>query len=173
MMLAAKADEQKMRSACCVAGRFVLSKFNFLFCIALGTLAPVSAQTLATPAMVLSGKEAIAELDRELAKYDRCIDSSDGITANMADCNGTTLESLESLMNRTLATVAGRLSPLARRHFQASQRAWKARREPKCWYGLDHSSGYYGTMEMLLFQSCLVGADEDRIRWLVKHFKQR
>ena len=162
-----------MRFAYCAVDRFVLSRCTFFFCIAVSAVALVLAQPLAATAVERSGKEVIAELDHELAKYDRCMDSSNGITANMADCNGITLESLESLMNRTLATVAGRLSPLARRHFQASQRAWKARREPKCWFGLDHSSGYYGTMEMLLFQSCLVGADEDRIRWLVKHFKQR
>ena len=140
--------------------------------LVMGALALAAAHAFAAAPRQRSGFAIIAELDRATADYRRCIDNSEGITSNMADCDGAMSDVLNPLIERAYAAAATGLSPARKRWLDASQKAWMASREPHCLSGLDHSGGYYGTLEMLMLEACLIDSEEQRIRWLVRHIKR-
>lgn len=81
-------------------------------------------------------------------------------------CDGFESARLDSALELTQSIAIERAEPSQRAALMTAQIDWRQQSEAKCRSGLDHSSGYYGTLEAEIYQRCLSDLTAERIVWL-------
>jgi len=98
--------------------------------------------------------------------FNRCIDSSSGVTVVVLNCIGAEYDFQDAVLNARYKGLSARLNPKQRTVLRASQRRWLKGREAAC--AKDAGVGD-GTLADVTRNQCMLGNLVARIDWLNRY----
>lgn len=106
------------------------------------------------------------------ADYDRCMDGSGGVTANMRDCSEAEGRRLDVRLDGAYRSAMARLpAASARARLRALERRWVTTRYRHC--DRDARSERGGTLWLIIMDACAIDEDVRRIVWLERYGRRR
>lgn len=116
-------------------------------------------QSLADPAV-----EQPEIVGRHTTKYRQCLADPALNTYRQDQCNATEMARQDARLNETWRAVSARIAPHGKPGLRAAERAWIRAREQHC--QLQAKEGEGGTIETLLYGSCMIDETIRRTLWL-------
>lgn len=141
-----------------------------------------TALAAATAAMVLLASASVASASQPYERFrlsnaeseqllssgfDRCMDSSEGVTVTMRECFGAEQDRQDVRLNAAYRSALARLpNQAARNGLRASERHWLRTRWSGCNRELANSGG---TLALLQYDACTLDEVQRRTAWLERY----
>lgn len=86
--------------------------------------------------------------------YTQCMDTSDGVTADMMDCLGVEIDRQDARLNQAYVMVMRPMPKPRKEKLRGLQRVWIKQRDAKCARASAEAGG--GTLSSVVYSSCIL-----------------
>jgi uncharacterized protein YecT (DUF1311 family) len=106
--------------------------------------------------------------------YNRCLDSSGGVTIHMRNCAAAELDRLDVRLNQSYRAAISRLPNRATKiGLRNLQRRWLRTRWEACHRQVDEDPAMGGTLGLIVLDGCEISEVQRRIGWLEAYGRRR